>query len=129
MGVLTFGLVIAGGKSWAGAAVGYAMEEFGAMAASNIAITYAVDVYRPIAGETIAIVFAIHNVIACLISTYITQWFQSQALRRAYGELVAALYIELWAYGEHYAYVLGYFETKCELMLDEEFVKKTHKDE
>ncbi|KAL1594441.1 hypothetical protein SLS60_010201 [Paraconiothyrium brasiliense] len=92
MGVLTFGLVISNGKSWAGAAVGYGMEGFGATAASNIVVTYAVDAYRPIAGETIAIVFVIRNVIACLISTYITKWFQSQGLQNAYGELVGVAY-------------------------------------
>ena len=48
MGVLTFGLVIANGKSWVGAAVGYSMEGFGATAASNIVVTYAVDAYRPV---------------------------------------------------------------------------------
>lgn len=48
MGVLIFGLVIASGKSWGGAAVGYGMEGFGATAASNIIVTYAVDAYRPV---------------------------------------------------------------------------------
>ncbi|KAF2115638.1 major facilitator superfamily domain-containing protein [Lophiotrema nucula] len=95
MGVLTFGLVIAEGKSWGGAAIGYGMEGFGATAASNIIITYAVDAYRPIAGETIVIVFVIRNAIACLISTYISAWFQHQGLRRAYGELVGVGYIIL----------------------------------
>ncbi|KAL1853530.1 hypothetical protein Daus18300_011811 [Diaporthe australafricana] len=47
MGMLTFGLVIAAHKSWAGAAVGYGMEGFGATAAANVIITYAVDAYRP----------------------------------------------------------------------------------
>lgn len=129
MGLLTFGLVIAAQKSWAGAAVGYGMEGFGATAAANIIITYAVDAYRPvspsgclriaillfflffarveadsvvrasllpkIAGETIVIVFIIRNVIACLISTYISKWFGSQGLRDAFGELVGVAYIIL----------------------------------
>ncbi|KAI0125983.1 major facilitator superfamily domain-containing protein [Xylariales sp. AK1849] len=95
MGVLAFGLVIASGKSWAGAAIGYGMEGFGATAASNIAVTYAVDAYRPLAGETIVIVFVIRNTIACLISTYITAWFQNQGLKNAYGELVGVAYIIL----------------------------------
>ncbi|KAI3398678.1 hypothetical protein diail_8717 [Diaporthe ilicicola] len=47
MGMLIFGLVIAAHKSWAGAAVGYGMEGFGATAAANIIVTYAVDAYRP----------------------------------------------------------------------------------
>ncbi|KAH8891157.1 hypothetical protein GQ53DRAFT_823794 [Thozetella sp. PMI_491] len=47
MGLLTIGLVIASKSSWAGAAVGYGMEGFGATAAANIIITYAVDAYRP----------------------------------------------------------------------------------
>jgi hypothetical protein len=51
MGVLTFGLVIASGKSWAGAAVGFAMEGFGSTAASNIAITNAVDAYRSVSAH------------------------------------------------------------------------------
>lgn len=46
MGLLTFGLVIAYGKPWAGAAIGYGMQGFGATAAANIAVTYAVDSYR-----------------------------------------------------------------------------------
>ncbi|KAH8676273.1 major facilitator superfamily domain-containing protein [Xylariales sp. PMI_506] len=95
MGVLTYGLVIASGRSWGGAAIAYGMEGFGATAASNIAVTYAVDAYRPIAGETIAIVFVIRNVIACLISTYISTWFQTQGVRRAYGELTGVVYIIL----------------------------------
>ena len=48
MGLLTFGLVIAYGKPWAGAAIGYGMQGFGATAAANIAVTYAVDSYRPV---------------------------------------------------------------------------------
>ena len=48
MGVLIFGLVIAKGRSWGGAAVGYGMEGFGATAAANIAVTYCVDAYRPV---------------------------------------------------------------------------------
>jgi MFS family permease len=52
MGLLTFGLCVAGGKSWGGAAVGYGMEGFGATAASNIIITYAVDAYRPVSPDS-----------------------------------------------------------------------------
>lgn len=48
MGMLTYGLVIAAQDNWAGAAVGYGMEGFGATAAANIVITYAVDAYRPV---------------------------------------------------------------------------------
>lgn len=48
MGLLTYGIVIAAKDSWAGAAVGYGMEGFGATAAANIIITYAVDAYRPV---------------------------------------------------------------------------------
>jgi MFS family permease len=48
MGVLTFGLVIADHRSWAGAAVGFAMLGFGLTAASNVVVTYAVDAYRPV---------------------------------------------------------------------------------
>ncbi|KAJ5717103.1 hypothetical protein N7488_002749 [Penicillium malachiteum] len=95
MGLLTFGLVIATGKSWAGAAIGYGMQGFGATAAANIAVTYVVDAYRPVAGETIVIVFVLRNVIVCLISTYISKWFESQGLKNAYGELVAVAYIIL----------------------------------
>ncbi|KAJ5728927.1 uncharacterized protein N7483_003435 [Penicillium malachiteum] len=95
MGLLTFGLVIATGKSWAGAAVGYGMQGFGATAAANIAVTYAVDAYRMIAGETIVIVFVLRNVIVSLISTYISKWFESQGLKKAYGELVGVAYIIL----------------------------------
>lgn len=46
--ILTYGLVIAGSDNWRGAAVGYSMEGFGAIAAANIVITYAVDAYRPV---------------------------------------------------------------------------------
>lgn len=48
IGLLTFGIVIATGKSWAGAAIGYGMQGFGATAAANIAVTYVVDAYRPV---------------------------------------------------------------------------------
>lgn len=113
MGLLTFGLVVASAKSWGGAAVGFGMEGFGATAAANIIITYAVDAYRPvcqalsdhalymmltsgqISGETIVVVFIIRNVIACLISTYISAWFEQEGLRNAFGELVAVAYIIL----------------------------------
>ncbi|CAL5869988.1 uncharacterized protein PFLUO_LOCUS4221 [Penicillium psychrofluorescens] len=95
MGLLTFGLVIATGKSWAGAAIGYGMQGFGATAAANIAVTYVVDAYRPVAGETIVIVFVLRNVIVCLISTYISKWFESQGLKNAFGELVGVAYIIL----------------------------------
>lgn len=47
-GVLTFGLVIAYGKSWLGAAVGFAMLGFGLTAASNVIVTYCIDAYRPV---------------------------------------------------------------------------------
>lgn len=50
MGLLIFGLVIATGKPWAGAAIGYGMQGFGATAAANIAVTYVVDAYRPVSG-------------------------------------------------------------------------------
>ncbi|KAJ5150827.1 uncharacterized protein N7482_010079 [Penicillium canariense] len=95
MGLLTFGLVIATGKAWAGAAIGYGMQGFGATAAANIAVTYVVDAYRPVAGETIVIVFVLRNVIVCLISTYISKWFESQGLKNAFGELVGVAYIIL----------------------------------
>ncbi|KAJ6013697.1 hypothetical protein N7540_008288 [Penicillium herquei] len=95
MGLLTFGLVIATGKYWAGAAIGYGMQGFGATAAANIAVTYVVDAYRPVAGETIVIVFVLRNVIVCLISTYISKWFENQGLKNAYGELVGVAYIIL----------------------------------
>ncbi|KAJ5991773.1 hypothetical protein N7451_007497 [Penicillium sp. IBT 35674x] len=95
MGLLTFGLVIATGKSWAGAAIGYGMQGFGATAAANIAVTYVVDAYRPVAGETIVIVFVLRNVIVCLISTYISKWFESQGLKKAFGELVGVAYVIL----------------------------------
>lgn len=48
MGLLTFGLVIALEKPWAGAAIAYGMQGFGATAAANIAVTYVVDSYRPV---------------------------------------------------------------------------------
>lgn len=48
IGVLTFGLVIAYGKSWLGAAVGFAMLGFGLTAASNVIVTYCIDAYRPV---------------------------------------------------------------------------------
>lgn len=48
-----------------------------------------------IAGETIVIVFIIRNVIACLISTYISNWIEGQGLKDAYGELVGVAYIIL----------------------------------
>ncbi|KAL1884968.1 hypothetical protein Plec18167_001625 [Paecilomyces lecythidis] len=95
MGLLTFGLVIATGTAWAGAAIGYGMQGFGATAATNIAITYIVDTYRPVAGETVVIVFVLRNSIVCLISTYISKWFQSQGLKDAYGELIGVAYIIL----------------------------------
>jgi MFS family permease len=53
MGLLTFGLVIATGKPWAGAAIAYGMQGFGATAAANIAVTYVVDSYRPVSIEPI----------------------------------------------------------------------------
>lgn len=48
-----------------------------------------------IAGETIVIVFIIRNVIACLISTYITKWIEGQGIKNAFGELVGVAYIIL----------------------------------
>ncbi|PSS03671.1 putative polyamine transporter [Coniella lustricola] len=95
MGMLTYGLVIAAQDNWGGAAVGYGMEGFGATAAANIVITYAVDAYRPIAGETIVVVFIIRNVIACLISTYISKWIKQQGVKHAFGELVGVSYVIL----------------------------------
>lgn len=41
------------------------------------------------------IVFIIRNVIVCLISTYISKWFQSQGIKKAFGQLVAVAYIVL----------------------------------
>lgn len=41
------------------------------------------------------VVFVIRNVIACLISTYISAWFGSQGLKNAFGELVGVAYIIL----------------------------------
>lgn len=118
MGVLCYGLVIAAQVGWVGAAVGYAMQGFGATAGSNIQITYIVDAYKPvsvllgvyrwtkllnanqvwcrqIAGETGAIVFLLRNAIACLFSTYISVWIEQQGIRKAVGELVGVAYIIL----------------------------------
>lgn len=41
------------------------------------------------------IVFVLRNVIVCLISTYISKWFESQGLKNAFGELVGVAYIIL----------------------------------
>lgn len=53
------------------------------------------DGHVQIAGETIAIVFVIRNVIACLISTYISLWIKQQGVKHAFGELVGVAYIIL----------------------------------
>lgn len=61
MGLLTFGLVIATGTAWAGAAIGYGMQGFGATAATNIAITYIVDSYRPVSDIFLTTQFSIDD--------------------------------------------------------------------
>lgn len=44
------------------------------------------------------VVFVIRNVITCLISTYISAWFRSQGLQKAFGELVgvACIILSMW---------------------------------
>lgn len=44
------------------------------------------------AGETLSIVFVIRNVIACLMSTYISLWIEKQGVKYAVGELVGVAY-------------------------------------
>lgn len=95
LGVLCYGLIIAAQDGWVGAAVGYGMQGFGATAASNIIITYAVDAYRPVSGFALSIVFIIRNVIACLMSTYISLWIEQQGIRKAIGELTGVAYLIL----------------------------------
>ena len=41
------------------------------------------------------IIFILRNGIVCLISTYISKWFESQGKKDAFGELVAVVYIIL----------------------------------
>lgn len=53
------------------------------------------ETWRQIAGETIVVVFIIRNVIACLISTYISEWIKQQGVKHAFGELVGVSYVIL----------------------------------
>lgn len=41
------------------------------------------------------IVFIVRNIIACLMSTYISLWIEQQGIRNAFGELVGVAYIIL----------------------------------
>ncbi|PWY74323.1 MFS general substrate transporter [Aspergillus heteromorphus CBS 117.55] len=88
-GILIFGLCVANHASWAGSAVGYAMQAFGVAAISNVAVTYALDCYRGITGEALVIIFIIRNTIGMLLSLYATDWIDHQGAAKVFGEMTA----------------------------------------
>lgn len=90
VGLVLFADMIAKGRSFYIAAIGYAMQSAGLVLVPSVVISYVMDAYPDSGSEALVLINAGKNAIAFGLTISANKWFQQAGLRRMFLELACA---------------------------------------